>query len=285
MKDFAGKVAVVTGAASGIGRALAERCAAERMAVVIADVDEAALESLHETLWNRGARSHVQPTDVSDPGRVEALAEAAWSVFGGAQLVFNNAGVLATGTVWECSREDWAWVLGVNLWGVIHGVRSFVPRLLAQGEPAHVVNTASVGGLISGPYLAPYLVSKHAVVALSEALHHELRARGASVRVSALCPGAVRTGIAASERVRPERLARGRALTGDERGFAEGLRQGIDAGMDPEALAEAVFEALREERFWILPDPSFRAPLEARLRSILAGGDPADSGALEPPVQ
>lgn len=275
MQDFEGRTAVVTGAASGIGRGLARHCAREGMAVVLADVDLAGLEATREELADGGARVLVQPTDVSREEQVTALADAAEAAFGRVHLVFNNAGVLTTGSGWEASHADWEWVLGVNLWGVIHGVRVFVPRLLEHGEPSHLVNTASVGGLLVGPFLTPYVVSKHAVVALSESLHLELAARGGRLRVSALCPGAVATGIGHSDRIRPETLREPRGeASAIEQGFEASLRQAIAAGAPPDSIAAATFDAIREERFWILPDPLFKAGVEARARSILDGTDP-----------
>jgi NAD(P)-dependent dehydrogenase (short-subunit alcohol dehydrogenase family) len=279
MREFAGRSAVVTGAAGGIGRALARRCAAEGMAVALADVDESALEAARRELADEGARAIAVPTDVSRAESVEALAAAAESALGPLHLVFNNAGVLVSGRAWTLPLADWEWVLGVNLWGVIHGARSFVPRMLAHGEPAHLVNTASVGGLVGGPFMAPYLVSKHAVVALSECLHHELVAQRAALRVAVLCPGAVATGITDSERVRPAGLARPDAeRSRAEEVFEAGMRAAVAAGTSPTAVADATFAALREDRFWILPDPGYREAVERRTRSIVSGGDPVDLG-------
>jgi len=275
MREFAGKTAVVTGAASGIGRALALRCGREGMAVVVADVDEKGLEETRGQVEALGARVLSVQTDVSKSAAVEALAAAAEEHFGPVHLLFNNAGVLVTGKAWERSAADWEWVLGVNVMGVVHGVRAFIPRMLAHGEPAHVVNTASVGGLVVGPFLAPYIVSKHAVVALTESLHLELAAEGANVEVSALCPGAVATGITSSERIRPAGLEpAGPLSSAAEEAFSEGLREGIAAGIEPEELASHAFEGIREGRFWILPDPSYKPGLEKRMGSMLTGQDP-----------
>jgi NAD(P)-dependent dehydrogenase (short-subunit alcohol dehydrogenase family) len=273
--EFSGRTAVVTGAASGIGRGLALRAAQEGMAVALADVDEGGLEETRRQVDALGANVIAVPTDVSKSRAVEALAVAAESALGKIHLVFNNAGVLLTGRAWERSEADWSWVLGVNLWGVIHGMRAFLPRMLAHGEPAHMVNTASVGGLIVGPFLAPYIVSKHAVVALTESLYYELAAEGANVGVSALCPGAVATGITSSERVRPEALEPASPLqSASERAFAEGLSKAIGTGIAPSDLAAHVFDGVREGRFWILPDPAYEPGVEARTRSILEGLNP-----------
>jgi len=274
MKDFTGKVAVVTGAAGGIGRALALQAALEGMAVVVADVDDEQLDATAARIEAQGATVSTMHTDVSNAAAVEALAAAAWSEYGGVHVVFNNAGVMAGGLSWERSLDDWQWVLGVNLWGVIHGLRAFVPRLIAQNVPAHVVNTASVAAFIAGPYLSPYLASKHAVLAVTEAAHHELEMLSSPVRMSLLCPGAVKTGIGRSERIRPQRLSqRG---TEDEGGtaFQAAVQSGIDAGTDPQLVARFVFDALRLDKFWILPHPEFKQLAEQRLRSLIDETNP-----------
>jgi NAD(P)-dependent dehydrogenase (short-subunit alcohol dehydrogenase family) len=277
--EFAGRVAVVTGAAGGIGRALAVEAARRGMRVALADVDEKGLEETHRQVLAQGAEALARRTDVSREADVVALADAAERELGGTHLVFNNAGVLVGGCVWERTADDWRWVLGVNVWGVIHGVRVFVPRMLASGRPGHVVNTASVGGLLTGPFLSPYVVSKHAVVALTEALHYELGARKAAVGASVLCPGAVRTGIWRSERIRPADLAHKQELHGaDERSFMEGMSAAIDAGIDASEIAPGVFDAVAARRFWILPDPSFLPLIQQRFDGILAGTNPGEPG-------
>ena len=193
MESLRDKVAVVTGGASGIGLAMAERFLAEGMKVVIADVEAAALSPAAERLGTDGAEVLAVQTDVTVWADVEALAEAAYERYGAVHVVCNNAGVVTRGAAWEQSLEDWQWVIGVDLWGVIHGVKAFVPRMLASGEPGHVVSTASIAGLFAMPTIAPYNVAKVGVVALSETLHHDLRAAGSSIGVSVLCPGVVPT--------------------------------------------------------------------------------------------
>src|SRR5467141_2772795 len=205
MKMLEGRVAAVTGAASGLGRAMALAFAGEGMHAALADVDEAGLKSTLNEVQSRGVRAFAMRVDVSRYEEVESFCSKAIAQFGATHVVCNNAGVSALGAVWENTLADWQWILGVNLWGVIHGVRAFVPRLLAQGE-GHVVNTASVAGLISPPVMGAYNVTKHAVVALSESLYHDLRLRGSPVGVSLLCPAYVPTGIADSERNRPREL-------------------------------------------------------------------------------
>lgn len=206
MQEFNGRVAVVTGAASGIGYAMAGRFAAEGMRVALADIHGPSLDAAAERLRNAGAMVLAQQTDVSDAGAVEALAERVYGEWGAVHVLCNNAGVaLQQGAVWEHSLESWRWITGINYWGVVHGVRSFVPRMLAKGEPGHVVNTASMAGMIAGSIGGgPYAATKHAVVAISESLYGELKRSGAAVSASVLCPGWVNTDIAAhSERDAP----------------------------------------------------------------------------------
>lgn len=283
MDQFQGRTAVVTGAASGIGRALSLRCADEGMSVVLADVDEAGLDETRQLCVDRGARSIAVPTDVSKLEAVQALADAARGEFEQIHLVFNNAGVMVGGCAWERSAADWEWVLGVNLFGCIHGARVFLPILIEQGEPAHMVNTASVGGLLTGPFLASYIVSKHAVVALCEVLYHELAAMQVEVGLSCLCPGSVATGITASERIRPADKGAATPLASEaERTFVQGVEKGIGDGMSPEELARHAFDGVREGRFWIFPDPMYKQGFEARAQSILSGLNPLQTISIDP---
>src|SRR6266516_7473920 len=207
MKDFQDKVAVVTGAASGIGRALAGKSAQEGMKVVLADVEESALKQAEDELKASGAEVLAVRTDVSKADEVEALSQRAFATYGAVHLLCNNAGVGAGTTVWGSSLADWQWVLGVNLWGVIYGIHYFVPRMLAQDSEGHIVNTASAAGLISRPGTGIYKVSKHGVVTLSETLALELAARGAKLKASVLCHEFVYTRIFDAERNRPQALA------------------------------------------------------------------------------
>ena len=206
MREFRDKVAVITGAASGVGRAVAERCVQEGMRVVLADVEEDALARAEATMSDTGATVLAVPTDVSAASDVEALARKTLEAFGAVHLVHNNAGVGVGGRIWENTVADWEWVMGVNMWGVIHGIRVFVPLMLEQDTEGHVVNTASVAGLVSGPGLGIYKVTKHGVVTLSETLHHELVQIGAKIGVSVLSPGFIRTQIMDSDRNRPASL-------------------------------------------------------------------------------
>jgi NAD(P)-dependent dehydrogenase (short-subunit alcohol dehydrogenase family) len=278
MKEFRGRVAVVTGAASGIGRGLAEACAREGMKVVLADVDEAALDEAGRELREAGADVLPVRTDVSKADEVEALARATLDAFGAVHLLFNNAGVGAGTTVWESTLADWQWVLGVNLWGVIHGVRTFLPVMLEQGDECHVVNTSSMAGLISGPALGVYKVAKHGVVSLSETLCHELAILRAKVGVSVLCPGGVNTRVMDSGRNRPAELQNDSARESTHPAVVRAdamLRQLVKAGMPPSEVAAAVFDAIRAGRFYILTHEDWKPQVRKRMDDILLGRNPA----------
>ncbi len=267
MKDLGGRVAVVTGAASGFGRAIALRCAGERMRLALADVDEQALAETARLAGERGAESLTRKCDVSRWDDVEALAARTYERFGAAHLLFNNAGVAVAGPVWAATLEDWRWVLGVNLMGVIHGIRAFVPRMLRQGSEAHLVNTASVAGLLSVPGQGVYCVSKHAVVTLSECLLHDLRVENAPIGVSVLCPAFVNTGIADSGRNRPADLAATNPLAGPHE---ERLRKAVRSGkLSADDVAAAAMDAVASGRFYVLTHPRIKPAVEARMRDIL----------------
>jgi NAD(P)-dependent dehydrogenase (short-subunit alcohol dehydrogenase family) len=275
MKKLDGRVAVVTGAGGGLGRVLARRFGAAGMKVVLADVDEAGMAATGVELGAAGAKWIAKRTDVSDGAQVEALARAALDAFGAVHVVCNNAGVAPLGAVWESTEADWRWALGVNLWGVIHGVRVFTPILLGQDDEGHIVNTASVAGLISPPGLGVYSVTKHAVVALTETLHHDLAARGAKVHCSVVCPAFFPSGIAASERARPAALANDRARThADDERDAQ-FRKAVESGkLTADDIGAAVFDAVRDERFYVLTHPRILPAVERRMQDILAGATP-----------
>ena len=269
MKEFRDKVAVITGAASGIGRALAQRLASEGMKIVLADVETAALEQAARELEAAGAPALAVRTDVSKAEEVERLAQAALDKFGAVHVVCNNAGVAMSAPTWMNTVADWQWVLGVNLWGVIHGVRVFTPILLSQGVAAHIVNTASMAGMICGPGASAYNVTKFGVVALSETLHHELSMLGAPVHVSVLCPGFVNTRILDATRNRPVALGdTAPAMPGADE-MEQMARQLIAAGTPPSAVADIVFDAMRAERFYIFPHPQWKQYIRARMEDIL----------------
>jgi NAD(P)-dependent dehydrogenase (short-subunit alcohol dehydrogenase family) len=272
MKLEAGKVAVVTGAASGIGLALAERFASAGMHVVLADVDDAGLTAAAEKLAARGVETLTVRTDVSDEASVQALAAAAVARFGTVHVVCNNAGVMSSADPWFGPLSAWTWLLGVNLWGVIHGVRAFLPVLAAQGE-GHIVNTASIAGLYPG-FGAAYDATKHAVVAITDDLYTSMRQAGLPIGVSVLCPGWVRTGILDAQRNWPTGL-------GDEPPAALGadvvlghVRRVIDEGMPPAAVADLVANAVEAERFWVLPHPEFVDLAVQRWHDIAEGINP-----------
>ena len=273
MKELKGKVAAVTGAASGLGRAMALAFADEGMNVALADVAD--LKETLSLVEARGVRTASMKVDVSKAEDVEAFAALADRELGGAHVVCNNAGVSPLGAAWETSVDDWRWIMGVNLWGVIHGVRSFVPRLMARGE-GHVVNTASVAGIINPPGSGAYNVTKHAVVALSETLHHDLRERGSKVGVSVLCPAYVPTGIADSERNRPAGFA-ATPRSKEMEARAAMLRKAVQSGrLTADDVAKAVVAAVKEERFYILTHPRIKGAIEARMRDILDERAPRD---------
>ncbi|WP_238456489.1 SDR family NAD(P)-dependent oxidoreductase [Desulfotruncus arcticus] len=276
MKEFKDKVAVITGAASGIGQGLAERCAREGMKVVLGDIEETALFQAQKELQASGAKVLAVRTDVSKASDVEALAQKTLDTFGAAHLLFNNAGIAAGSTIWESTLADWEWIIGVNLWGVIHGLRTFVPIMLAQDTEGHIVNTASVAGLTTGH--SPYSVTKHAVVALSEQLYHSLAHLNAKVKASVLCPGFVKTRIMDSERNRPVELQNetARPLTPEEEAIVQYVRQGVQAGMSPQQAADHVFQAIREERFYIFTHPEYNAAVQMRMEDILQGRNPSN---------
>lgn len=267
-----GRVAVVTGAASGIGLGLSERFASEGMSVVMADVEEPALSEAARGLEAKGLEVLPVVTDVSRPDQLDALRDRALEAFGAVHVLCNNAGVGGpVGPEWDTTLGDWQWVLGVNLWGVIHGVRSFLPVLLEQ-EAAHVVNTASVFGLFAGNF-GPYSVSKHAVVALTESLYFHLRE--SRVGVSVLCPGAVNTHFGNSERNRPAEA--GPATPPDPAAAAtkEMMSRFSTRGIDPPEVAGLVVDAIRSSRFYILTAKFRNQAIQRRAEEILAGTPPA----------
>lgn len=279
MKNLRDRVAVVTGAGSGIGLGLAERFAAEGMKLVLADLDLAAIEALAARIASQGGTAIAVKTDVSRLAEVEALARRTMERFGAVHVVCNNAGVGgAAGPAWMRTEKDWEWVLGANLWSVIHGVRVFVPLLLQQDE-GHVVNTASMAGLITGAGMSAYNVTKQGVVALSETLALDLQMVGANVKVSVLCPAWVNTKIVDSERSRPEHLRNASDPAIPARPEMEQFIRGvIAAGMPTSQVAEEVVQAIREERFYILTHRDWKPLIAARMQGILDERTPSFTG-------
>ncbi len=271
MEEFKGRVAVVTGGASGIGLAMAKRFAAEGMHVVIADVEQQALDAAEAELTAGGTEVLATIADVSKPDQVEALARASYARFGAVHVLCNNAGVAAGGFCWEESLEDWQWVLGVNLWGVIHGLRSFIPRMLEQESEGHVVNTASMAGLTSAPLFSLYNVSKHGVVTLSECLHHELAMIGSDIKVSVLCPSWVDTKIADSSRNRPGGPRDEPDLEEPFGAMSQQVRQLLSEGLTSENVADQVLDAIRTGRLYILTHPELNGVIKARAEDIVSG--------------
>ncbi|MCA1857672.1 SDR family oxidoreductase [Massilia oculi] len=288
MKDFHGKVAVITGAASGLGREFASTAAGLGMKLVLADVQAKALEGAAEELLDGGAEVLAMVCDVSKGAHVQELADSAIARFGSVHLVFNNAGVGSGGLVWENSEQDWEWVLGVNLWGVIHGVRVFTRVMLecAARDPdyaGHIVNTASMAGLLAPPAMGVYNVSKHAVVALTETLYHDLALVEAPIGASVLCPYFVPTGIARSHRTRPDDLASEEGITASQMAAQAMTEKAVQSGkVTAGDVARITFDAIRDGRFYIYSHPQALRTAEERFAAIVQGKQPADPYAATP---
>lgn len=275
MDQFEGRVAVVTGAASGIGLGMARRFAREKMRVVLADIEEPALEEARVELEKSGADVLAVRTDVSSAEAVQALAERAHEVYGKVHVLCNNAGVAGgaggLGGIWQANDKDWQWVLGVNLMGVVHGLQAFVPRMLEHGEPGHIVNTSSILGVNTGNG-SIYSVTKHAVTRLTEGLHVDLRARKSEIGVSVLCPGLIATRIVTSGRNRPEHLRNetpGAPVDAIRERMAEAQKLFMEAGMPADEVGDLVFDAIRTGRFYIFTHPELTKGVKNRMEDIL----------------
>jgi len=285
MKNFEGRVAVITGAGSGFGREFARIGASLGMKLALADVQADALAATVAELEGQGATVFGEPTDVSKADDMERLAARTLDAYGGAHLVFNNAGVAVGGLAWENSVRDWEWVLGVNLWGVIHGTRVFTPILLAQGTEGHIVNTASVAGLVNPQMMAVYNVSKHAVVSLSETLFHDLKLVGAKVGVSVLCPAFVPTGINASERNRPADMVNDAPLTASQAALKAQLDKAVSSGkITAPQVAALTFDAIRENRFYVITHEKMMPSIELRSQDVVQRRNPSDPFTYKPDV-
>jgi NAD(P)-dependent dehydrogenase (short-subunit alcohol dehydrogenase family) len=273
MKEFAGRVAVVTGAGSGLGKAFAKRFAAEGMKVVVADVERDALARTVEELRAGGANTLDVLADVSSPAAVRYLADAATEHFGDVHLLCNNAGVegFLDGAIWEASDKDWTWTVGVNFWSVVYGIREFIPRMLAHGEPAHVVNTVSMTAVIAAGNL--YGISKHALLALTEVLANDLRQRQAPIGVTALCPGTIATNLFHGSRNRPRHLRNEKEPPGAKEGreLREQMHALLAEGMSPAEVAGKLVEAIRSNALYLLTDHDWDELIVGRYRAILAG--------------
>jgi NADP-dependent 3-hydroxy acid dehydrogenase YdfG len=278
MQEFEGKIAVITGAASGIGRALSEKCIAEGMHVVMADIEEAVLTDVSAQL-QATTNNKVLPvvTNVALEAELQNVLWEALDAFNGVHLLFNNAGVGGGGNAWTATQKDWEWVLGVNLWSVIYGLRIFVPQMISQNTPCHIVNTASVAGLIGGSTNALYSATKHGVVALTENLFRDLHNEGTQIGCSVLCPGFVNTNIFDSGRNRPENLQNQTApvaLTEEDEQRVAMFREVLKQGMQPADIAEVVFDGIRSDRLYVLSHDHFDDMIKLRADNITKGNNP-----------
>ncbi|AMP01668.1 short chain dehydrogenase family protein [Collimonas arenae] len=269
MKNLQGKVAVITGGAEGIGKGIAVRAAAEGMKLVLADINAAKLETTVAEFKAQGIEVIGVPTDVANEEQVNALAAKAFAQFGNVHLLVNNAGVAVAKPAWETTQKDWDWVMGVNFYGVTHALRAFIPTMLKHGEEGHIVNTASMAGLTSQPSLASYNASKHAVVTVSEGLHHDLVLRQSRIKVSVLCPGWVKTGIGHSERNRANAAHADRVLDPVAAKVGMAVLQAVENGIPVQQVADDVFDAIRLERFYILTHPEMKQAIQVRMEDIL----------------
>jgi NAD(P)-dependent dehydrogenase (short-subunit alcohol dehydrogenase family) len=278
MKDLAGKVAVVTGAASGMGLAFATKFAEEGMNVVLADIEAEPLAMAEAGIKAKGGKTLSVRTNVLSADEINRLADAAFNTFGNVHVLCNNAGVGGGSAlpIWEQPLADFEWVFGVNFMGVLHGIRAFVPRMIANGEEGHIVNTASMAGLLAGAN--PYSVSKHAVVCLTEGLYSEFRVRGTKLSASVLCPGWVRTNILDAERNRPEEFGPATdpaSLPAEAQPFVAMVRGMLETGYPPDEVARQVFEAVRDDRFYIFPAQDYMLDaVKTRMTGIIEQRNP-----------
>jgi len=269
MKNLQGKIAVITGGAEGIGKGIAVRAAAEGMKLVLADINAAKLEATVAEFKAQGIEVIGVPTDVASEEQVNALAAKAFAHFGNVHLLVNNAGVAVAKPAWETTQKDWDWVMGVNFYGVTHALRAFIPTMLKHGEEGHIVNTASMAGLTSQPSLASYNASKHAVVTVSEGLHHDLTLRQSRIKVSVLCPGWVKTGIGHSERNRDDGKQTASAIDPVAAKVGMAVLQAVENGIPVSQVASDVFDAIAAERFYILTHPEMKQAIQVRMEDIL----------------
>ena len=281
--DMTGRVAVITGAGSGFGREFARLAATRGAKLVLADINQPSLDDVVHELRDAGCEVIGVRTDVAIAEDVQSLANAAMSRFGAVHLLFNNAGVASGGLVWESTDADWRWVMGANVWSVIHGVRIFTPLMLAHGEAGHIVNTASAAGLINAPNMGIYNVSKHAVVSLSETLYQDLKVVNAPIGVSVLCPAFVPTGIAYSHRNRPTELANVTPPTPSMLAAQEASAKAVESGRISAAeVAALTFAAIDDGQFYIVPHEKILDIVKQRLSDVIALQNPSNVFALTP---
>ncbi|WMW80135.1 SDR family NAD(P)-dependent oxidoreductase [Undibacterium cyanobacteriorum] len=276
MKDLQNKVAVITGAAEGIGKALAQAAAARGMKLVLADISAERLQATVSEFEQQGVAVLGVVTDVAKESAIQHLADQAYARFGAVHLLINNAGVAVAKSAWETTAQDWEWVMGVNLYGVTHALRIFVPRMLAQDEEAHIVNTASMAGMISAPALAAYNVSKFGVVTLTEGLYHDLTLRQSKIGVSVLCPSWVNTRIVESERNRDaEQRTKVETLEKVSAKTSAAIMKAVENGLAPETVAEQVMQAVLANQFYILTHADSLPAVNVRAQDILQGRQPS----------
>ena len=277
MKDFQGKVAVITGGASGLGLEIARLAAKKGLKLVLADIEERALKQAELEFSDQGVEVLALRTNVALAEDVDFLAQQTLARFGAVHLLFNNAGVALSKSTWETTVADWEWVLGVDLWGVIHGVRVFTPLMLKQDTPCHIINTASVAGMLSTQGMAAYNVAKHGVVTLSETLYHDLRRRNAKIDVSVLCPAWVNTAIWDSARNRPDDLLNeSEQKSLDDAKLEASARQAVQSGkVSAPQVAEIVFSAIENNQFYILTHPKIKKWIGLRVEDILQDRQPS----------
>ena len=279
MNDFKGKTAVITGGASGIGLAMGRLFAGQGMNIVLADIEQEALDAAVNELQGRGANCLGVVTDVSSAEQVQVLAEQALERFGAIHVACNNAGVFTGGLLWEESLADYEWLMDVNIRGVVHGIRSFVPIMIQQDCPCHIVNTASMAALTAMPYSGIYHMTKHAVLAMSESLYHELSFHAPNIGVSVLCPEAINTGIANSERNRHPVYSEV-VQSGERELVMAALADSTAAGIGPEVMAQRVLDGIRDGRFYLISDEEWRQAAYIRLDDIREGSNPT----FAPPI-
>jgi len=278
MKDFTGKVAVITGAGNGFGLEFAKECAAREMKLVIADINKEDLKRTEELVKDMGAEVISVPTDVSLFNEVDHLAKKTMETFGSVDLLFNNAGVVVPGPIWEIPVNDWDWIMGVNVNGIAYGLKAFIPIMLKQDTPCHIVNTASVAGVLTTPNMATYHASKHASVALTESVSMQLEAMNTNIKMSVFCPGFVQTDLHNCDRQRPERYA----ITPNESYYQSttykaGLERSkhvIKTGIPIDSIRQSVFIAIEEEQFYIFTHPQYNLVIGKRVKDMIEGRKP-----------